>query len=211
MKKIILFLLMTVPLLAKSQLTKGTIFLGGSLSTSSQKTDYNNSGAVNPTKVNMFSISPSIGIMTSEKLAWGVALNYGSSSISQDSFSPTTGTVVNYKTDNSGFGIAPFGRYYIALSDAAYFAVQGTASAVRGTTTTTLGGSSSSENAYYTLGLTFKPVFVFFPTPKWAVEGSVGSFGYSYNRYLPNAQSTTTFGLGWGSFSFGVAYFFIKK
>ncbi|HTH56223.1 MAG TPA: hypothetical protein VL728_09265 [Cyclobacteriaceae bacterium] len=210
MKKIILVLLALVPCFAKAQLTKGMTFLGGSLSTSAQKTDINSPFAMNPSKTSSFSLSPSIGVMTSEKMAWGVALNYGSSSYSQDTFLPINGTVVNSKTDNSGFGISPFGRYYMPLSSAVYFAIQGTASAVRGTTKTTQ-GSSSSENSYYTLGLNFKPVLVFFPTPKWAVEGSIGSLGYSYNRYLPDVQSTTSFGLAWGSLSFGVSYFFVKK
>jgi hypothetical protein len=219
MKKILVLFLVALPFFANAQLTKGVVYLGGTITTSLQSSDYHLPASpytFNTTTNNTLSISPSIGFILSDRFALGASLNYTSSLMKQES-PPNNSTYTFLKNETNGFGIGPFGRLYFPLSSSAYFALQGSLNFFRGntnlTTSSNISVSSSTppNNDYYTLGLNFKPVFLFFPSPKWGVEASIGNLGYNYTRNLPDFSSTTSFGLGWGSFSLGVAYYFIKK
>ncbi len=208
MKKIIFFLLTALPALAFAQFNKGNIFLGGAFSSTLSNSDSRTNPA-NPysSTNNGVAIYPTFGFFLNEKLAIGTSLTYSTSL--QKNESPG----YFYKYENNSIGISPYMRYYFPISSSVYFGLQGGLNFSRGNSKTTQTSGpfqSVTETPTYGLGLNFKPVFVFFPSPKWGIEASFASLGYNYYRNLPDVSSASSFGLSAGSFSFGVAYYFIK-
>jgi len=219
MKNIIALSIVMAPCFAFAQFSKGQVYVGGTLSTSLQSSTGNGTPpSSNLSKDNSLSISPTIGFFLSPRIALGGSVTYSSSYQEYDglSFNQSTGTLINafQKNKTNSIGINSFTRYYIPISNSFYFSLQGQINFTRGNSESKYGTDTQEtiqETPYYSLGLNFKRVFIFFPSPKWGIEASVGSLGYSYTRYLPDVSSTNSFSLNAGSFSFGLAYYFAKK
>lgn len=219
MKKILTLSLFVLPFFSIAQFNKGQVYVGGTLSASLQNTDastgYTGSGL---TKSNTINASPAVGFFLSPKVAVGGTIGYGHSFQEYDfqSFDVNTGTTVTsfQKNKNNGVSIGAIARYFVPLSTSVYFALHEQLSFTRSTSETVQGTSAqetTTQSPSYTLGLSVRPVLIFFPSPHWGIEAGVGSVGYSYIRVLPDQASTNTFTLSAGSFSFGLAYYFIKK
>jgi hypothetical protein len=211
MKKLFALSFLILPFAVSAQFAKGNIFLGGTLSATSQKFD--NSASTNQTSStqtnNNFGIAPSVGFFLSEKIAIGAAISYASQQIDY-----TQSNGFDNKTRLNSIGINPYFRIYQPITNSIYFGLQGGISFARGNlkqTTTNGLAQTVTEIPNYSIAANFKPLFIFFPSSKWGVEASIGSLGYSYSRNLPDANSNTSFGLTAGTFSFGIAYYFIKK
>lgn len=212
MKKNITLFIVVLPYFAFAQFSKGQVYLGGSLGVSLYNYDV---PAVSPTspgsnnKINSFSLLPVVGIFLNEKVAVGGGVGYTSSKYEYD--------VTNFSSISSSKGItvSSFTRYYIPISSSVYFTGHGEVSFTRANQkdiqNSGTQGTTTQEHPSYTIGVALKPVFIFFPTNKWSIEASVGSLGYSYQRNLPNVSSTSSAYLNFGSFSFGLAYYFSKK
>jgi hypothetical protein len=221
MKKIIVFFIALIPSFAFAQFSKGQVFIGGTLSTSLQSSnvkDVQPNGGSNLSKNNSLSISPGVGFFLNPKIAIGGGINYNYSFQQYDYLylDYNTGTYINdySKYSTNGIGISAFTRYYMPLSNSIYFALQGQINFTRANRTNvnkTGTQETTQEIPSYSLGLTIKPVFIFFPSPKWGIEASVGSLGYTYQRGLPDVSSSDTFIVSAGSFSLGLAYYFAKK
>jgi hypothetical protein len=209
-KLIILFLLLS-PVIASAQFTKGQVFLGGSLSLGLDYQHYTVSPTQNTTqgKNNSFTISMTGGYFLNQKVAVGINIGYSKL------FSESDWTTGFQNSKANSFTTGLFTRYYIPLSKSFYFAVQGKIYFDRenGANTALNNGTMSVDQISdsYSLGLTVNPIFIFFPSSKWSIEGSVGSLGYDYTRSLPNVSSGYGFGLSAGSLAFGLAYYFSRK
>jgi hypothetical protein len=211
MKKIIVFAFISLPLFAIAQFNNGDVFIGGAASVSLQNTSAPTTA--NPgytSQINSFSISPAIGFFLNQKFSIGGDLSYGGSIQKYENPSNNIQSTTKY----NALGVGAIARYYFPISNSFYFSLQGLISFNRGTNKSdqTSGGfTSNSESNNYSLGVNFNPVLIFFPSPQWGIEASVGSFGYSYYRNLPDVSHSSSFNLSAGRFTFGLAYYFLKK
>jgi hypothetical protein len=150
-----------------------------------------------------------VGFFLNEKIAVGGGMGYTSSKNEYD--------VTNFSSISSskGINVSSFARYYIPISSSLYFVGHGEVSFIRANQKDVQNsgtqGTTTREYPSYTIGIAFKPIFIFFPTKNWGIEAGVGSLGYSYQRNLPSVSSNSSAYLNFGSFSFGVAYYFAKK
>jgi hypothetical protein len=199
MKKAMILLLF-IPLIGKAQLAKGDLFLGGgfSLSTESQST-----GSSKAEKNNTFSVTPYVGYLLNEQWAVGGRLGYYSSRTEEG---PTT-----FKT--GVFSLGPFARRYFKLSDQCLIAINGGLTFGRGTNTYTYSGNGSytSQNKFSELNLNIYPAFVFFPSPKWSIEASIGNINYNHRKFIDIDSRKNSFNLNYGTISLALAYYFIKS
>jgi len=190
---------------ASAQTSKGEFYLGGSMSYNydsygSTSTYSYLSGYTNyyVTKVAAFNISPEIGYFISNKWSIGIAPTYARNSGTETSyFYSYTSTADNtissdtYHTNSIGLGIDV--RYYCMITDKFGFFPQA--------------GISTLNNSTYfsdgTLAIGATPNFVFFATPKLAVNLGFGSVGYSLDYqtkdHAVNASlnNSITFGLNY--------------
>lgn len=219
MKKIVALSIAMLPGFAFAQFNKGQVYVGGTLSTSLQNSNTTQpSPAANLSKNNSISAAPAVGVFLNPKIAIGGTIGYSYSLTEFDfqSFNQNTGTTVNsyqkYKT--IGFSVGAFTRYYLPISNTVYFALHEQITFTRSNSETIQGNATqetTNQTPTYSIGVSVKPVLIFFPSPKWGIEAGVGSIGYSYTRTLPNVSSGNSFSLNAGSFSFGLAYFFARK
>lgn len=218
------FMFLMIPSLASAQFSKGQVFLGGSLSASANNSNYIvATGGSGPIKSTSLSIAPTVGFFVSPKLAIGGSIGYSGSTSQYDY--PTSyitngvfiSTLLSIKSVTKSLQVSTFARYYVPLASNFYFALQGQLNFTRSAsdqTNPTFDGTNYVETTRrspsYSLGLSVRPTFVFFPTQRWSVEGGVGNLSFTRTRYLPNVYSANDLTFNAGTFTFGVAYYFSK-
>lgn len=155
------------------------------------------------TKHRSFLLYPEIGFFLNQYYAVGGGLNFASSGSRfefQGGYQETKGR---------SFGVYMFVKRYFPISEKFFFAMDGSLAYDRGKTTSSSNGFEGTDKSY-SVGLQASPSLIFFPSPKWAIEGSIGGLSLSHSRGISNESKSTSFGINCGSISFGFAYFFRK-
>jgi len=122
-------------------------------------------------------------------------------------------TVYNYnqssesKYNSKGFSFGLISRRYFSISDKFVFSINGQVNFDRGTETDT-NSTSESKTQNYQIGVSIQPCFIFFPSPKWGLETSIGSIGYRYSRNLSTDLGQNYFNLTYGTINLGLYYYF---
>ncbi|WP_131539927.1 outer membrane beta-barrel protein [Pedobacter nototheniae] len=174
MKKLLLSLVAVAGLVygANAQTEKGKVILGGNVGFNTSKVDGANKADVS------FSVVPQAGYFVANNFAIGTGVGY------------TYNKEVSRLRQTGAFEVAPFGRYYVNLSDQFKFFGQlsvpmafGTVKAVdaNGDTGAKVGTSTS-------IGVNVAPGFAFFPTKRIGIEVSVNGLGYE--NYSVKAEAT---------------------
>ncbi|WAC39727.1 outer membrane beta-barrel protein [Pedobacter sp. SL55] len=164
MKKILLSLVAVAALTfgANAQTEKGKIILGGNVGFNSTKVDGAQKADVN------FSVVPSVGYFVGNNFAIGTGVGYDYDKS------------VSTNRQNEAFKVAPFGRYYVNLTDQFKFFGQLSVPLAFGSLKAVdANGDTGSKFASTTsIGVNVAPGFAFFPNKKVGIEFSVNGLGY---------------------------------
>ena len=210
MKQIFLTVLLLNSFASYCQFIKGDKYLGGTIYLNTQRApDSQNGGLTN--LVNSFSISPSVGFLLNEKFAVGGQIGYSSYYSKSTNFAPYVS-----ESKSSSIGIGFFARRFYKISDRFLFSIIGLINFNRGSNANTQTNTSAntvteSETQNYQLSTSIRPAFVFFPSPKWGFEASVGNISYSIDRNLSNDEKSNFFNINYGTISLGLSYYFRKS
>jgi outer membrane protein len=172
-------------------------FIGGGFSFSSEggSSTYNGNTTDKESKTS-FVFTPKAGYFLTDKFAFGGQLIVISSKVPQDNGSITKG---------SGFGIAPFARYYALNWNKFSLFGEAELSFLFGKTKTEMNGVSSDGPKATAIGLNVTPGIAYALSDKVELEGKINLFNFGYNY-----QSTKTEVAGYegtdktSSFGFGV-------
>jgi outer membrane protein len=200
MKKLLLSLVAVAAITfgANAQTEKGKIILGGNLGFNSTKVDGAAKADVN------FSVVPSVGFFVGNNFAvgTGVGYNYNKS--------------VSSRNQNEAFEVAPFGRYYVNLTDQFKFFGQLSVPLAFGTVkdVNANGDTGAKLGTTTSIGVNVAPGFAFFPNKKVGIEFSVNGLGYE--NFTTKAEingakvKTNSFGLDANTFApkLGVQFYF---
>jgi len=223
MKKIIVFTIVLIPTFVFAQFSKGQVYLGGNLSAALFNSDTPATSNISSSsnKNNTLNLLPLVGVFLNQKVAIGGGVGYTTGYTENNytnSYYDANNNLITVpafqKGWSNGIYISSFSRYYIPISSSVYFAAHGQINFTRANRKNVQNTGTqeiTQEQPSYSIGLTLRPVFIFFPSTKWGIEASVGSLGYNYQRYLPDASSNNSISLSIGTFSFGLAYYFAKK
>ncbi|AYB30017.1 outer membrane beta-barrel protein [Chryseolinea soli] len=194
MKKL-LWIMCVIPLVSHGQFKKGDTYVGGSFS----RIDNGNG----------LYITPFVGYFINPRLALGADLQVGysrSEDISQ--FGDGPHRVIN---TTNGFVTSLTARRLYSISEKFFFALQGAASYQRSLTKREVPDlTTTSRSNSYGLGLSVAPLFMYFPSSRWSVEGGLGSLYYSFSRGLSDNTKYQSVGLNLGRVTLGFAYYFRK-
>jgi hypothetical protein len=199
MKTALAFMLLLTCQLSSAQFVKGDKFIAGGYSMTVRNSSTGNG---EDSKHRSFQIYPQLGFFLNERYAVGGGLSY---STTTNDFDYGQGATQNYK--DRGFGLHAVARRYFPIADNFFFSMDATASYGRYRSTFD-NGSSESTRKSYTISLDINPRLIFFPSQNWAIEGGIGGLSLSHSRGLSDDTKSTSFGLNYGSFSLGFAYFF---
>ena len=213
--------------LSNAQMTKGSIYLSGSVGYSREEND------IKDYKQENFNVLPRVGYFVNTKLAIGLGLGYETEKATSETLDPPTLTKKLNK--KHAFVVEPFVRKYWTLSDKLYFFGQlavpmrfgktkdrESNERISGSPYTT---SITRESKYTEIGVTVKPGLDYFLNKNWTIEATIGEFGY--NNFKRDASDVTDhygsgkgkdgytksnykFGLNLASVTFGVKYVFAK-
>lgn len=86
------------------------------------------------------------------------------------------------------------------ISDKFFFTIRGNISYGRGVLINE-SGSSESKTKAYNIGLYIQRALLFFPPPKWGIEGSIGSLGFTHSRDLSYESKNSFVNFNYGTFS----------
>ncbi|QPH40659.1 outer membrane beta-barrel protein [Pedobacter endophyticus] len=200
MKKLLLSLVAVAGLMysANAQTEKGKFILGGNVGFNSTKVEGAAKSDVS------FSIVPSAGYFVSDNFALGTGVGY------------TYNKQVSRLQLNEAFVVAPFGRYYVGLSDQfKFFGQLSVPMAFGNNKVVDLDGNVGEKYASTTsIGVNLAPGFAFFPTKRIGIEVSVSGLSYNNlnvkNELTGNEVTSNSFGLNADTFApkLGVQFHF---
>lgn len=200
MKKHIFLIPLCIPLLSTAQFTTGDKFIGGTISLSQSSSNW-----ANVSQQQSFSATPFMGFIIHENLAIGGQLGY-----SYHNTIHNKGQLSELRYTTSGLSMALILRRYIKIADKFVFAINGSFKFSKSTETRVHPASEITMYSYQLAGI-LKPVFLFFPSPKWGFEASIGSMSYNYSRNLSTGAKQNYLNAEYGSIYFGVAYYIRKS
>lgn len=202
MKKLLLSLVAVAAITfgANAQTEKGKIILGGNVGFNSSKVDGASKADVN------FSVVPSVGYFVSDNFAIGTGVGY--------EYDKTASGIIRGQVE--AFKVAPFGRYYVNLTEQFKFFGQLSVPLAFGSLkdVDVNGETGSKVGTTTSIGVNVAPGFAFFPNKKIGIELSVNGLGYE--NYTVKAegtgakQKTNSFGLEANAFApkLGVQFHF---
>lgn len=168
---------------ANAQITKGTLFLGGSLGLSSGKSESTPTqpgGTVQEAKSTNWAIRPQAGTAIADNTVAGIFLNFAKSKTDQKQGSDRS----MEETSNNGGGV--FYRYYYALSRRFFLFGEGTLGIAFNSYKVTLTNSTTSfmsvKGSGTGVGLNLTPGISFAASPKLHIEATLNnivSFSHS--------------------------------
>ena len=200
MKKLLLSLVAVSALAfsTQAQTEKGKFMLGGNVGFNTTKVDGANKSDLS------FKVIPSVGYFVSDNFAIGTGVGY------------TYDKTVSKKILSQAFEVAPFGRYYVGLSDQfKFFGQLSVPMSFGNNKVLDADGNSGAKIASTTnIGVNVAPGFAFFPTKKIGIEFSVNGLGYANSSIKDEATGNKVkangFGLDANTFSpnLGVQFHF---
>ncbi|HEY5751470.1 MAG TPA: hypothetical protein VIU12_35670 [Chryseolinea sp.] len=199
MKSIFFILLLVLPVLAMAQFHKGDIFIGGSFNTGYSK-QLKNDRYIGYTQTSI-SIYPQAAVFLTPRFALGGTLGFGGSHAAYD----------NSDSYSRSYGVGALGRYFLLAREKFSIALTGsvTYNRTRLKSESDLGYNNVAK--MYSLDASIKPTFLFFPSPRWGFEASVGSLLYTHEQNLSTNSNSDEFSARYGTISLGVAYYFRKS
>jgi hypothetical protein len=185
MKKLLLSLVAVSALAfsTQAQTEKGKFMLGGNVGFNTTKVDGANKSDLS------FSVIPSVGYFVSDNFAIGTGVGYAYDK------------AVSKSLLNQSFEVAPFGRYYVGLSDQfKFFGQLSVPMSFGNNKALDADGNSGDKIASTTrIGAYVAPGFAFFPTKRIGIEFSVTGLGYNNyqvkNEVTGNKVKANSFGL----------------
>jgi hypothetical protein len=200
MKKLLLSVVAVAGLVygANAQTEKGKLILGGNVGFNSTKVEGAAKSDVS------FSVVPSVGYFVDNNFAIGTGVGYNYNK------------QVSENTLNQAFVVAPFGRYYVGLSDQfKFFGQLSVPMAFGNNKIVNDNGDTGAKVASTTsIGVNIAPGFAFFPTKRIGIEVSVNGLGYNNlnvkNEITGGEVSSNSFGLEANTFApkLGVQFHF---
>lgn len=205
LKAIIFSFALCITIVSEAQIEKGMKVLTGSLSFSTNTANRFDTLSNLTNKSSRIEFNPSIGFLVSDKICIGI-------NVPLDYSFGTNKTTQNYSTfdlnqsreNNSfGYGIAPYVRYYIKITDKFYGYLNGSVrfglrnSYTKTETTETYPLNPLSNNysnveskyMYYDYSARVNFGLMYFISNKLALEASLASIGYGGNGYKNKDKS----------------------
>lgn len=210
MRQILVMLFLLTSIMSFGQFAKGDKFFGGTFSLHMQRApDSKNGGLTN--LVNSFSVNPFLGFLINENFAVGGQIGFSSDYSKSTNFG-------SYISEYKGLSISSsvFVKKYFKISDKFLFSIVGGFEFTRGTdtstsTNTSTGNITESKSQNYQLSTSIRPSFIFFPTPKWGFEASIGSISHRYFRNLSTDEKSNNFNFSYETVGLGLSYYFRKS
>lgn len=207
MRTLLLTGFLFISFLTKAQFITGDKVLGGTVSFFSQSAaDSPNGGLTSELK--NFSIAPTLSFLLNER--WGIGGQIGYASGKQ--IIPTSqSSSLDFKSRS--FSVGVFGQRYFKISDTFLFSLVGQLSFSQGFDTNASFEPFTGEVVYtktrnqkWTPSI--RPNFIFFPSPKWGFEASIGSISHTFSRNVSTEEKNNFFSFNYGTITFGIAYYF---
>jgi len=185
MKKLLLSLVAVAAFAftTQAQTEKGKFLVGGNVGFSTSKVDGADKSDIS------FKVIPSAGYFVSDNFAIGTGVGYAYDKSVSD------------KNLNQAIEVAPFGRYYVGLSDQfKFFGQLAVPMAFGNDKELDAKGKTGDKTASTTsIGAYLSPGFAFFPTKRVGIELSVSGLGYNNysvkNELTGDKVKTNSFGL----------------
>jgi hypothetical protein len=213
MKRIVFIILILVaPLKAFSQISSGSVIVGGefSLSLSKDKSEQGGNTDDGPART-YFSIIPNVEYFLADNLSAGIGIGY---KLNRSKSENSTTEIIS---KDGLFTIAPYLKKYFSLGDKAYFYGQAIASFGFGKETTETKSSSMTisveeNSSNFSIGIV--PGFRYDISDKVGLEAGVGFFGFSQdvdkskngNNERRDITNTFSFRLVPNALSLGIRY-----
>ncbi len=171
---------------AKAQTEKGKILLGGNVTFITQK-----GKSQITTKETSFSVGPVFGFFVGNNFAVGVALSYDYNKTAPIIYSATSS---QSGIKHTSYGISPFARYYVNISEPFKFFAELAAGGSFGKSEfkDANGIISPDKPEYTSYHAAISPGLAFFPSKKIAVQLSIPLFSFIHQKAVSSAPQSNS-------------------
>jgi hypothetical protein len=207
MKYLIPAIFLAISIQSFGQFNKGDKVLGGTLSFNMAKNENSQFGTVTVNNT-FFGIYPNFGVLINSNLEIGGQLGYTSNNDEWSNTDMSTDRKLNDLT------VGLYTQRYFVISDKFLFSLIGNISYSWGKEKTLITNQNDiveDEINRNSIGVRFRPSFIFFPSPNWGLQASIGELGYTHTKDKTNDDTSNQFGINYGYVSFGIAYYFRRK
>jgi hypothetical protein len=200
---LLFILISTYSIPAICQFSKGQLFVNGTISVSGHHAP-ESPNVSSSSNSDGFWVSSSVGRFLNANYAVGVSLNGSTQKMESSQSYPS----YTYQSHRHGFGGGIFVRRYFPITEKFMFYVHAGIAygldqsyQLNAPSVKTRSGSASVF-----------PAFIFFPSKRWGVDGSIGSIGFTHYQYRHNngKSKSNDFGLSAGNPRIGLSYYFSR-
>lgn len=202
MKTTLSMLLLLAVTSAYGQFTKGDKFLSAYVAVNGTNANSENDDKY---RNKTFQISPAVGVFLNERYAFGGGLGYAINDVENIFLSGDKQLI-----KSRSFSIHTFVKRYFLISEKFYFSMEGRVGYQRGNETREY-QNIEQKYKWHAVSANISPSLIFFPSPTWGIEASIGSLNFSRQVNLSSEQNSTTVNFNHGTFSLGFAYYFRKS
>ncbi|SIS80856.1 hypothetical protein SAMN05421761_10578 [Belliella pelovolcani] len=196
MKKLFVILFF-LPFLSFGQFSKGTKYLGGSVSLETYK--YDTGAGMTPYNL-FFSSHAHLGIFLNESIAIGPTINFNRTKI--PTINPATNLFEERRSNSLAGGI--FIRKFFPITEIFLFSLEGSA-IIGQINRDSMSQFTESKSTIYNFSIF--PAFMFLPNQKWGFDANIGTFRYGANYRNPFSEERN-FEARLGQVNLGIKYFF---
>ncbi|SHH89989.1 hypothetical protein SAMN04488109_5931 [Chryseolinea serpens] len=195
MKKLFLWILLGIPFLVNAQFKKGNVYVGGIFS-------YQNTGG------NVY-LTPFAGYFVNPRLALGTYVQMGYSRREDDG--QFSDGFHHYISSDRDFSTAITLERYYAISEKFFFVLHTEGVYSREYLEQEIPDLDATYYTnHYSIRINVMPVFMYFPSRHWSIQGGLGYLGYAFTKSLSDGSDSHSVKLEFGKLSLGFAYYFRK-
>jgi len=207
MKYFIAAIFFAVSIQSFGQFNKGDKVLGGTLSFTTGTNENTQYGTLTSNSASL-AISPNFGVLINSNLEIGGQLGYSSTHDEWSATNASSDRKSNYLT--AGF----YMRRYFVISDKFLFSLSGNITYSEGkdkTIVTNQNVIEEDETKGQNFGFSFGPSFIFFPSPNWGLQASIGNLSYTTFKNKTTDATSDQFHINYGYVGLGIAYYFRRS
>ena len=209
MNRVLVILILTYSSTTFGQPSRKDLTLNGTFLLSSELNPHSTTGY--PTKTtNSYSIKPSIGIFLKNNFEIGGQFGYSIMNREEN----VRSMYLDFKTTLFSTGV--YGQRYFTLSRKLYFTIFTSITFSSGTDNykskfPITADISTEQSKIFQFSASIKPTIIFFPLPKFGIQGGLASIRYLYSENLRTDDKQNDTEINYLPITIGLTYYIDKK
>jgi hypothetical protein len=209
MNRILVILILTYSSTTFGQFSRNGLMINGTILLNSELNPHSTTGYPSKT-INSFAIKPSVGLLINKNFEIGGQVGYSILNREEN----VRSTYLDFKTTSVSAGI--YGQRYFTLSRKLYLTIFASITFSSGTDNyigklPITADISTEQSKNFQFSTSIRPTIIFFPIPKFGIQGGLGSIRYLSSENLRTDDKQNDIEISHLPITLGLTYYIDKK